>query len=334
MTIGIHNGHSFLITNINKVTNNYTCIECDARFTQACHLTRHAQRCTRGQTKTVCLGKRIIAPESAFEKAFYPEGTFGKKATCWLEWEAKQRGIHIHHHRCGHGGERYLCGYSVDGYHPESKTVFEFQGCHLHGCVECFPEFDQRYELIYIDREGNPVTRNMAYQNPVQKLQSLREAGYNVVERWEHEEPRPWCKDRCLGKRNKTYPHAIVYDLEAYQDKTKAALPTRHLSYESENVRISVSIADTLNPHPEYICSKDFDELIQLFYRSLEQRSAAIREDVAAKYMPPEGEGLPEKQCKLIEQWCNQVPVVGFNSGQYDLKIIRHYFVSQLAQEN
>ena len=74
MTIGIHNGHSFLITNINKVTNNYTCIECDARFTQACHLTRHAQRCTRGQTKTVCPGKRILAPESAFEKAFYPEG--------------------------------------------------------------------------------------------------------------------------------------------------------------------------------------------------------------------------------------------------------------------
>ena len=87
------------------------------------------------------------------------KGTFGKKATCWLEWEAKQRGIHIQHHRCGHGGERYLCGYSADGYHPESKTVFEFQGCYWHGCVECFPEFDQRYEQVYIDRKGNPVTR-------------------------------------------------------------------------------------------------------------------------------------------------------------------------------
>ena len=174
----------------------------------------------------------------------------------------------------------------------------------------------------------------MAYQNTVQKIQLLREAGYKVAERWEHKEPRPWCKDRCLGKRNKTYPHAIVYDFEAYQDKSKAALPTRDLSYESEHVPISVSIADTLNPHPEYICSKDPDELIQLLYSSLERRSAAIREDVAAKYMPPDGEGLPEKQCKLIEQWCNQVQVVGFNSGHYDLKLIRNYFVSQLAQEN
>ena len=83
MHIGIYENHAFLILDINKVTNNYTCGECMARFTQSCHLARHASRCARGRTEIACPGNQILAPESAFEKAFYPEGTFGKKATCW-----------------------------------------------------------------------------------------------------------------------------------------------------------------------------------------------------------------------------------------------------------
>ena len=112
---------------------------------------------------------------------------------------------------------------------------------------------------------------------------------------------------------------SIVYDFEAYQDKTKASNPTRDLSYESEHVPISVSIADTLNPEPEYICSKDPEELIRLFYQSLVQRGLLVRGDVEERYMPPDLEGLPKEQQNLINQWCSQVPVVGFDSGRYDL---------------
>ena len=108
MTIGLYKGHAFLITDINKVTNNYTCGECMVRFTQADNLNRHIKMCTRGQTNLSCPGNRILAPESAFEKAFYPEGSFGIKATCWLEYVARQSGTHIHHHRCGHGGNSLL----------------------------------------------------------------------------------------------------------------------------------------------------------------------------------------------------------------------------------
>ena len=48
MNIGLYEGRAFLITDINKVTNNYTCGECMARFTRASDLSRHATRCTRG----------------------------------------------------------------------------------------------------------------------------------------------------------------------------------------------------------------------------------------------------------------------------------------------
>ena len=135
-------------------------------------------------------------------------------------------------------------------------------------------------------------------------------------------------------KRNETYPHAIVFDFEAYQDKTKASNPTRDLSYESEHVPISVSIADTMNPEPEYICSKDPEELIRLFYQSLVQRRLIIKDDVEERYMPEDLESLPGKQQELIKQWCSQVPVVGFNSGKYDLQLIRKYFITHLCEEN
>ena len=49
--------------------------------------------------------------------------------------------------------------------------------------------------------------------------------------------------------------------------------------------------------------------------------------------MPPDLESVPKKQQNLILQWCNQVPVVGFNSGRYDLPLIRKYFINYLGQE-
>ena len=101
-----------------------------ARFTRAASLTRHIKTCTLGRTEIDCPGNQILAPESAFEKAFYPEGGFRIKATCWLEYVSRKAGKHIQHARCGQGGERIVAGGKVDGYHPETKTVFQFHGCH------------------------------------------------------------------------------------------------------------------------------------------------------------------------------------------------------------
>ena len=155
-----------------------------------------------------------------------------------------------------------------------------------------------------------------------------------MVEKWEHEAPAPWTTARCLEEQTETYPHVIVYDFESYQDKTKAACPTQDLSFESEHIPISVSIADTLNPEPEYIVAKDPNELIHLFYQSLERRHAAIVADVEERYFPPDPEGFPTPHGNIIMSWINQVPVVGFNSGHYDLKLIRKYFVPVMTQDH
>ena len=320
-----------MIRDINQVTHNYTCGDCQARFTKSCDLVRHASRCTSGQTQINCPNQRIRAPASAYERAFYPDNRCSFIGTKWLEWEAKQRGIHIHHARCGHGGERCIFDVPVDGYHPETNTVFQYHGCHWHGCKQCYKKPDERHEVVRMNGD-KAITRKVAYELTLMRTKQLRDAGYTVVEKWEHEEPAPWVKTRCPEKQTETYPHAIVYDFESYQDKTKASNPTRDLSFESEHVPISVSIADTLNPEPEYIASKDPNELIHLFYQSLERRHAAIKADVAERHIPPDPEGILETQGNVIMSWINQVPVVGFNSGHYDLKLIRKYFVPVMAQ--
>ena len=343
LNMGIYDGHAFLITDLKQVAGTYTCGECQARFTKSCHLVRHvADRCSRGQTKINCPNNQIKSPASIYERAFYPEQTCSFVAIKWLEWEAKKRGIHIHHARCGHGGEREILGVRVDGYHPKSKTVFQFHGCLWHGCEKCYPEDRQGLVLqktrqgkviTRMDTQKQPVSRKTAYELTLLRTQFLCKEGYRVVEKWEHEKPTPWANTCCPKVETKTYPHAIVYDFEAYQDTSKSVRPTSDLFYESEHVPISVSLADTLNPEPEYIVSRDPAELIRLFHQSLERRHTAIVADVVDKFSFPEIEGIPEKQGEEIVKWVYQVPVLGFNSGHYDLKLIRQHFIPFLAQD-
>ena len=44
MTIGIYEGHAFLIKDITKLAKTYVCNNCRARFTQGTHLQRHAHK--------------------------------------------------------------------------------------------------------------------------------------------------------------------------------------------------------------------------------------------------------------------------------------------------
>ena len=184
-----------------------------------------------------------------------------------------------------------------------------------------------------LDDQKKPMNRKTAYELTLQRTQFLRKNGYRVVEKWEHEKPTPWANTNCPKVETETYPHAIVYDFEAYQDTSKAVRPTSDLFYESEHVPISVSLADTLNPEPEYIVSRDPAELIRLFHQSLERRHTAIVAAVVAEFSFSDTEGISEKQGNEIVKWFHQVPVLGFNSGHYDLKLIRQHFIPLLAQD-
>ena len=42
---------------------------------------------------------------------------------------------------------------------------------------------------------------------------------------------------------------------------------------------------------------------------------------------------LPDQVKKQWKQWANQVSVIGFNSGKYDLNVLKKYFVKNIAYD-
>jgi len=127
------------------------------------------------------------------------------------------------------------------------------------------------------------------------------------------------------------YPHAIVYDFEAFLDKTTRYKPTTDLTYENTRVAISVSVGDTMDSQPTHICNVDPKALIASFMGELNRRATVLRVDVEKSFIPSDIELLPKKQQQKNRVWCAQVPVLGFNSGKYDLNLIKQYFVDELS---
>jgi len=144
MTIGVHRGHAFLIKDITKLAKTYECKDCQQRFTRSDNLQHHTKTCSKGRTVIICPGEKVESPQTAYEKAFYPKHYASKAPLLWLERKVKQSGRHIHHAMCGHGGERWINGAPVDGYHLETKTIFQYHGCPWHGCRRCFPQERER----------------------------------------------------------------------------------------------------------------------------------------------------------------------------------------------
>ena len=98
MTIGIYWRHAFLIKDINELAKTYVCVVCRARFTQVCHLQRHANTCAQGKTVIDSPNERDEAPKRAYERTFYTKARvrchqfsgLSTEARCWESW-------HIHH---------------------------------------------------------------------------------------------------------------------------------------------------------------------------------------------------------------------------------------------
>jgi len=166
LTIGIYEGHAFVIKDISKLARTYACVHWRARFTRACSLQRHAERCAQGKTVIDCPAERLEVPQTAFEKAFFPKHTASPESLRWREQEAAWRKIHIHA-ACGHSGERFIERAPVDGYDPKTRTVFQYHGCHWHGCRKCYP--NDRDEII----THNDQTREDQFKATVKRTKAL-----------------------------------------------------------------------------------------------------------------------------------------------------------------
>ena len=61
------------------------------------------------------------------------------------------------------------------------------------------------------------------------------------------------------------------------------------------------------------------------------ERREKIRAVVRQEFMPEDIHFLTRKQRRAVVEWCDQVPVLGFNCGRYDLNLIKEHFAELLA---
>ncbi|XP_074602569.1 uncharacterized protein LOC141856202 [Brevipalpus obovatus] len=97
-----------------------------------------------------------------------------RKSLAWLDYQGWELNEEIlREYRIGH--------HYADGYSPSSNTVFEFFGCHFHGCPKCYPN-DRYNQLTYL--EDSLDTR---YKKTLEKLRYYEARKFKVVSIWECE---------------------------------------------------------------------------------------------------------------------------------------------------
>lgn len=120
-------------------------------------------------------GKIGIIPENGYN----PKQNVSKKSIIWLKYLANKDKIQIKNNT--NGGEKKVGNFFLDGFCAEKKTIYEFNGCFWHGCLQC-----------YTSNTWNPVkqctmkTINKNHKERVNFIQSQLPS-FNIVSIWEHE---------------------------------------------------------------------------------------------------------------------------------------------------
>ena len=316
-------GHCFFIKDIELLAKLWECAGCKQRFNRHDNYNRHVTggTCGGGKTKLICPGTKFRRIMNSSEKVFYGEKTNFSYAACqWIEKQSELIGKHIHHALCGHGGEFSVIisgkKFFVDGYEPKTRTIFQYHGCKWHGCP--------------CQKERNSLDEER-YAKTIELEKKMKEQGFKLISVWECEKPE--LKKMELEKEFRPYPYFIVYDFEALHKKMDE-IQTEELVITSRHVPVSVAINDNLTNEPVFILDQDPGNLINNFIGELHARQRIIAEATESLYPQPESDddgGEEKKEDRIWRGWVNQVPVFGFNSGRYDINMIKEYFVKNLA---
>ena len=89
-----------------------------------------------------------------------------------------------------------------------------------------------------------------------------------------------------------------------------------------------------MSKEPVYLVDKNPERLVERFIEAVTRKQEAIAADVLKQCpYPSDFQMLPDEVKKQWKQWVNQVPVIGFSSGKYDLNVVKKYFVKKIAYD-
>lgn len=82
----------------------------------------------------------------------------------------------------------------MDGYDATTNMVYEFNGCFYHGCETCFPHRDQPHP------KHDDKTMHDIHTLTQDRMQAIRQAGYNLFIMWECEWKQLKQRDVAIGE--------------------------------------------------------------------------------------------------------------------------------------
>jgi G:T-mismatch repair DNA endonuclease (very short patch repair protein) len=131
--------------------------------------------------------------------------------------------------------------YSVDGYCPETRTVFEFYGCYYHGCP-C-----KRFRDV---KMPGGETQSLRYERTMSRLQEVVKAGYLVVT----ERKCAWDRDKVTERKPEmlTLPFVSRTPLKTSDALYGGRKEGMCLHYKARHDE-SIEYADVMSLYP-YIC--------------------------------------------------------------------------------
>ena len=196
------------------------------------------------------------------------------KARRWLSWvnhtlrRNPTEGDRVQY--VDNGGEVRVATFLVDGYDALAQTVYEFNGCFFHGCVNCFPKQRLRVSKARSDRSFNEC-----FDATLRKRTRLEEAGYRVISKWECD----WDRERQDKADVATYlaQHPVVAPLEprdAFFGGRTNAVKLHHRVTGDETVKYQdvTSLYPWVNKyglyptrHPTIITNVDHTDVSQYF---------------------------------------------------------------------
>ena len=121
-----------------------------------------------------CIGQTM--PCGGYVRRLAPHFTPSNHIKCesmfeWMDYISSTENVRILHARNHH--EIRMGGYLVDGFHPETNIIYEYNGCFWHGRILCKIKRDD--------------TMQRRWDYTQQRTKYLCEKGYKVVSIWEHE---------------------------------------------------------------------------------------------------------------------------------------------------
>ena len=216
---------------------------------------------------------------------------------------------------------------------------------HSYKCSKCenslwkYPSLLKRHELT-CEAGVRHVYNGGVYHPPPSVFERLDDEGIVVDE----------------GLRY--FPYRATFDFECYFDRDNVPADTNTLQWSARHVPLSVSVASNVpgyEPAQCYVTDGDSDKLVADMMDHLTAISDAAYESLLPLYadvleeLKTRKEAWDEEEeeedgkktvnpCKTLEKqlqtWLRQLPVIGFNSGHYDLNVVKKFFIPYMLKGN